>query len=493
MKFWQKAFVLTLLLFVVAFDTGIFLLANYSYTSSLQNYRERSFAEHYFIASSFSTDLNAILKREGDQTIATQSLFASYESYYKKQNVSLALLLNGNLMFGNLPPTLVVDEKLHNLEGERRSIIQNVGDKKYLFVSGSLPVPLQPYTLVYAYDLSVVVQSQAKLTQFLIGVSAVITALLALSLFLIFKKLTRPINELQNATAQITTGEYGNRVPVYGRDEIADLAKSFNLMAGEVETKIEELRLSAMHKQQFIDNLAHELRTPLTTIKGYAQYLQQVNLTDDERLESLSFILSDVDRIQAMASKLLDLALTRSGAIEFQEVQVHALLERVSETMKMQLKQKTIKVVILSQLYTIWGDVFLLESLLCNLVDNAIKASPIGSTIWLSGLAENHGVIEVRDEGKGMSTDEALQVTQPFYRVDKSRSREVGGAGLGLALCQQIAERHKAYLEILSNLGKGTRVRLCFTTSSQLDDKTITSTDYYQDVTLQNNLEVAHE
>jgi|LSQX01.3.fsa_nt_gb signal transduction histidine kinase len=489
MKFWQKAFVLTLLLFVLAFDTGIFLLADYSYKSSLQNYRERSFGEHYFIASSFSTDLSAILKREGDQTIAIQSLFTSYDSYYKKQNVNLALLQNRKLLFGSLPQSVVESQKLQSLDGERRSLIQNIEDKKYLLVSGTLPEPLQ-YTLIYAYDLSEVMQSQAKLTQFLIGVSAVITSLLAFSLFLIFKKLTRPINELQKATARITTGEYGNRVPVYGRDEIAELAKSFNLMAGEVEAKIEELRLSAEQKQQFIDNLAHELRTPLTTIKGYAQYLQQVNLTDDERIESLNFILSDVNRIQAMASKLLDLALTRSGAIEFQEIQVSSLFERVSEAMKMRLNQNALKIVTQSQLNTIWGDAFLLESLLCNLVDNAIKASPFGSTIWLSGLDENHGVIEVRDEGKGMSADEALHVTQAFYRVDKARTREAGGAGLGLALCQQIAKRHKASLEILSDLGQGTRIRLCFTTSSQLDDNTITSTNYYEDVTLQNNLEV---
>ena len=187
MKFWQKAFVLTLLLFVLAFDTGIFLLADYSYKSSLQNYRERSFGEHYFIASSFSTDLSAILKREGDQTIAIQSLFTSYDSYYKKQNVNLALLQNRKLLFGSLPQSVVESQKLQSLDGERRSLIQNIEDKKYLLVSGTLPEPLQ-YTLIYAYDLSEVMQSQAKLTQFLIGVSAVITSLLAFSLFLIFKK-----------------------------------------------------------------------------------------------------------------------------------------------------------------------------------------------------------------------------------------------------------------------------------------------------------------
>ena len=476
MKFWQKAFVLTLLLFVVAFDTGIYLIADYSYRFSLQNYRERSFGEHYFIATSFSTDLSAILKRGGDQTIAIQSLFSAYDSYYNK-NISLSLLRSGKLLFGNMPQSVVEDEKLHNLNGERRSMIQNVEGEKHLFVSGSLPDPLKEYTLVYAYDLSVVVQSQAELTKFLIGVSVAITSLLALLLFLIFKKLTRPINELQNATARIITGEYGHRVQVYGRDEIAELAKSFNLMAGEVESRIEELRLSAEHKQQFIDNLAHELSTPLTTIKGYAQYLQQVDLTEDERIESLSYILSDVNRIQVMASKLLDLALTRSGVIEFQEVQVSSLLARVSDEMKMKLDQKGLRFSTQSPLETVWGDGFLLEILLCNLVDNAIKASTDGCTIWLSGLDENNGVLEIRDEGKGMNANEALNVTQAFYRVDKARSRETGGAGLGLALCKQIADRHKASLEILSDIGKGTRIRLCFTTSSQLGDKTITSTD----------------
>ncbi|NLP45295.1 MAG: HAMP domain-containing histidine kinase [Peptococcaceae bacterium] len=488
MKFWQKAFLLTLLLFVLAFYTGIFFLANYSYKSTLQNYRERSFGEHYFIASSFSSDFSAILNRNDDYQPALESLFTSYENYYKNRNVSLALLDKGKQLLGDLPPSVTESPALHNpprenpaLQSpsrERRSVIETVDDKKFLLVSGSLGENLQDYTLIYAYDLSEVMESQTKLTQFLIGVSFIIISLMALFLFLVFKKLTRPINELQKATARITLGEYNHRAPVYGQDEIAQLAQSFNAMAQEIEHKIQELHLSSEQKQQFIDNFAHELRTPLTTIKGYAQYLQQIDLKEDERIEALNFILSAVNRIQNMANKLLDLALTRSGAISIQEIQISTLFAKVKETINLKLSQKNLNIITENHLERIWGDPFLLESLLCNLVDNAINASPTGSTIWLRALDENYGVIEVKDQGKGMSPEEIQHITQPFYRVDKARSRETGGTGIGLALCHQIAQRHKALLEIFSQPDQGTRIRLRFTTSLQPEDKTMTSGNY---------------
>src|SRR5690606_27982632 len=114
MKFWQKAFLLTLLLFVLAFYTGIFFLANYSYKSTLQNYRERSFGEHYFIASSFSSDFSAILNWNDDYQPALESLFTSYENYYKNRNVSLALLDKGKQLLGDLPPSVTESPALHN-------------------------------------------------------------------------------------------------------------------------------------------------------------------------------------------------------------------------------------------------------------------------------------------------------------------------------------------------------------------------------------------
>jgi signal transduction histidine kinase len=108
----------------------------------------------------------------------------------------------------------------------------------------------------------------------------------------------------------------------------------------------------------------------------------------------------------------------------------------------------------------------LLESLIINLLDNAIKASKKGSSVRLAAILENErAVLEIRDFGKGMPPQHLEKLTEPFYRIDKARSRSEGGAGLGLSLCSQIAELHKAQLVFSSEEGKGTTVRIVFQVS----------------------------
>ena len=112
------------------------------------------------------------------------------------------------------------------------------------------------------------------------------------------------------------------------------------------------------------------------------------------------------------------------------------------------------------------GDRVLLESMLYNLLDNAIKASQEGASIFLSNTMENGNcTVVIQDFGKGMSEEHIEKLKEPFYRIDKARSRSEGGTGLGLALCEQIAELHKAGLVFSSETGKGTTTKISFTTS----------------------------
>jgi signal transduction histidine kinase len=235
-------------------------------------------------------------------------------------------------------------------------------------------------------------------------------------------------------------------------------------MADEIETKIHELQSTAEQKQQFIDNLAHELRTPLTTIRGYAEYLKNANINEDDKTASVDYIVSEAVRIEEMAVKLLDLALLRNNALEAAEIDILYLFCVVTQKLSPLLTEKNIRLETDYRQSFIIGDRVLLESLLFNLLNNAIKASNKGMSIFLSNTTENGNcTVIIQDFGKGMTEENIAKLTEPFYRADKARSRSEGDAGLGLALCEQIAELHRAKLVFSSEVGKGTTVKISFT------------------------------
>ena len=120
-------------------------------------------------------------------------------------------------------------------------------------------------------------------------------------------------------------------------------------------------------------------------------------------------------------------------------------------------------------------DCELFKSMILNLIDNAIKASKSGKTIYLTGTSglpfSQSFTITVRDEGIGIAAEELNKITEPFYMVDKARSRKAGGAGLGLALCKRIAEIHNADFQISSTLGTGTTITITLTTGDDIHEK----------------------
>jgi signal transduction histidine kinase len=136
---------------------------------------------------------------------------------------------------------------------------------------------------------------------------------------------------------------------------------------------------------------------------------------------------------------------------------LHSTVQRLSS----KAKEKKIEIICETEEVTLNGNVLLLSMLFDNLVDNAVKACDEGGRVILRCSPTS---ASVEDNGKGMSEDELLRITEPFYRTDKSRSRAEGGAGLGLALCKNIAEAHGACLRFESKIGKGTKVFFDFTT-----------------------------
>jgi signal transduction histidine kinase len=194
--------------------------------------------------------------------------------------------------------------------------------------------------------------------------------------------------------------------------------------------------------------------------------MQKASLNEEETFEATSYILADSERLQKVSEKLLDAAFIRNNEIKYETVDLAKLTE--DTVCRLTGKATKRKVVLQADVSpaTVWGDGVLLDVLLSNLTDNAIKACAEGGAVTITCLTEkDSAVIAVTDNGRGITEEQLLHITEPFYRTDKSRSRADGGAGLGLALCQRIADAHGVSMTFTSALGKGTTVRLIFTTS----------------------------
>lgn len=481
MKFWQKAFIGILIVFIVSVNVCLLLVSRYSYAQNLASDKDRAKGEYHFIQGSVRDALNNLYYRSQNKPgrAAVEALMRVYADYYAKQNVTLELWQGDTLLFANTPTeqgkrteTQIPTDQ--NVRMEQRS----VGSSHYLYVSGEVNASDEQYSLVYVRDLFQLYNTQHNLTRFVILVSVATELVLSLVLVLLLRTLTRPIRDLEKATKEIAQGVYDRRVVVSGKDEFYDLAEHFNKMAESIEEKIEALDKTAQEKQNLVDNLAHELRTPLTTIRGYAEYLQSAHAREEDRIIASEYILSETKRMQNLAFKLLDLALLRNAPLDSKIFNSMDLLQEVETSLSRKIAEKDITLELRCELENMAGDFVLLQSLLVNLVDNAIKASPAGARIQLSAYRQqNVPVLELKDYGSGMSADQTLRVVEPFYRVDKARTRSTGGVGLGLSLCAQIAKLHGAELNISSLPNKGTTVLVRFTTPLQLDENTETSVE----------------
>ncbi|MCL2489617.1 MAG: HAMP domain-containing histidine kinase [Propionibacteriaceae bacterium] len=454
MKLWHKIFLLTFALFVVAFDLGVYLLSSLSFRSAIDTARSQAVAEYGFVARSLSTDLDSLVARGGDTPDALTSLMLSYTSYYQARGVRLELLRDG-VVGGSLP-----DGVLTTTPGPQPvSTVVSAEGQRWMLVDAQLPGGLSAYSLAYASDVTSLYDEQSALANRLFLIAAAITVAFSIALYLILRRLTKPITIIQETADKVAAGDYAARAGITSRDDIGTLASRFDAMTEQVASHIDEAEQQVRNQRQFIDNMAHEMRTPLTSIFGNAELLRQARLTNDQRADASERIMSGVQRLQALSQKLLSLALARQSAIDWQNVPLGDLIDQVFELEGPAAATAGVRLAALYGHTSVRGDSLLLQTMLANLVDNALKASLPGGLVEVEvTTSENTATISVKDHGRGVPPEQVRQVFQPFYRTDEARSSAQGGTGLGLALCQQIADAHGASIAMTSEPGKGTTV-----------------------------------
>lgn len=343
---------------------------------------------------------------------------------------------------------------------DEQYIIKDIGQRALLISGSAAAIDGERYRFYSVDDITDVYSSIKELSyRFTLVNFAVIVAGGMLSVILT-RLILKPIATLKHTTGLIADGLYHNRAAVAENDEIGELAADFNAMADAVEKHIGELKLEAERRTMFTSALTHELKTPMTSIKGNAETLLATKLTEQERYDSLMAIDFACTRIERLSQKLMQLiVLRRAGELELKAESVTAVLEEAASACAEQLKARGQSISIACGVDTLLMEHDLLLDLIINLVDNASKASPSGALIEL--IAEDNR-ITVRDHGIGIPNEELDKLTEPFYMVDKSRSRRAGGAGIGLALCKEIATLHNAKLAFESEPGVGTSASIVF-------------------------------
>ena len=229
----------------------------------------------------------------------------------------------------------------------------------------------------------------------------------------------------------------------------------------ELERSIENLEDVASRREEFIGSFAHELKTPLTAIIGYADMLRSKDMNPKSRFTAAGYIFSEGKRLEALSLKLMDIIVAGNQELEIKRFEVGYFIRSIAAVTVPSLSAEGMTLDMRWEPGVIEVEPDLFKTLVINLVDNARKASRKNSVIELYGKVEDGGyALYVRDHGRGMPREELSKITEPFYMIDKSRSRAQNGAGLGLALGARIAELHGTKLEYESEVGKGTTVRI---------------------------------
>ena len=263
-----------------------------------------------------------------------------------------------------------------------------------------------------------------------VAVSVVLAGMLAA---LVGRWLARPLRELSAAARRIAEGEVGTQIPRHGTDELASLTDSFNQMSTSL---LEQERM----RREFVANAAHELRTPLTNLKGYLEGLRDgVIPADPATFDSL---WEETERLVRLSESLDRLGEQEAVAIVRQEVDVRRAVETAVALARPAAAEKDLSLAVeIPSALRAQANPDHLAQVLANLLQNAIRYTPTGGTVSLRAEERSAEVlVTVSNTGATIDPAELPRVFERFYRIDRSRDRRSGGAGIGLAIVKQLVE-----------------------------------------------------
>ncbi len=280
-----------------------------------------------------------------------------------------------------------------------------------------------------------------------VGVALILT-------FFVSHRILKPVETLARVSRLAAHRDFTVRAHVESKDEVGELARTFNTMLAEL-SRTEELR------RNLVGDVAHELRTPLTNVRGYVEGISDGVMQPDT--ETLAAIRGEIHLLTRLIEDLQDLALVESGQMQLKvrSCDMGDLIKDACLSVHPQAQAKSISLEVDEACrLPIQADAQRVGQVMCNLLVNAITHTASGGRIQIwARQVEGRVQVSVKDDGPGIAAEDQPYVFERFFRVDKSRSRATGGVGLGLTITRRLVEAHQGQIEVISPAGAGTEFR----------------------------------
>lgn len=454
MKFRVKLTLMSILLLALAYGVGGSLMISMSFSSVMARERDNAVQTYKMVVDVLQI---ADASYSGRQTTAytiTRVLNQMQGGMGAAVRVTLGgeRIDNGSVALFEHSPVCTQEEYC--------SIVDYAAeDGKHYLLLNALVEAESSTTVDLAFDVSAAyLTRQAQQRAYRITFAALIAVGALLSWGAAYL-LTRPLGALSRASRELAAGNLSYRAKVRSRDEVGALAQDFNEMAEQLEANVEQLQEAMAVQERFMADFSHEMKTPMTSIIGYADLLRSQVLTPAEQMDAANYIFSEGRRLEGLSLKLLDMLSLGHSELKLVPTSPAALVSGLAEHLKMVYAQQNIQIQYRCTEGMCLLEPDLVKTLLVNLMDNARKALDSGGNIYvLQEMLPDGCRVRVLDNGRGIPPEALAHLTEAFYRVDKSRSRAQGGAGLGLALCNEIVHLHNGTMQFESRVGNGTVV-----------------------------------
>lgn len=453
MKFSLKILIGTMMIVALMFTlSGIFLIhSNFKNSYNLQ--MKQNTEEHYLEKYSIESNINDNINDNGNIDIKNLESYLYTLTSYLENSRKLIIYVEGEKVWNNVP--FEVDQDLLNAN----RIPYEFDSKKYSIMASTTTINNQHVLVVSVFDISGVFKVRNQNLQVFYIIDVILLILCGCITTLFTRILTKPLHKLEETTRMVADGNLDVEIGEYSNDEIGSLAESFNIMVDSIKNKITELELSVRRRDDFVSNFTHELKTPMTSIMGYTKVLKSKKYKEKDKEKALDYIYSESKRLEVLSHKMLDLFKLSSGKIELKAIETKIFFYSFKNLAL--LRFGPINLTLDIEAKKVLGEEELLNVCFINLLENAIKASNKKSEIKIVGKeVKNKYQVFIIDNGEGIEEKELERITESFYMIDPSRSKSKGGYGIGLALCEKIANLHHTSLNFISQLGKGTMVSL---------------------------------
>lgn len=459
MKFTFKIIISVIAIISIIFSIAGIVIIKSNFEHSFEKTKKQNIDSYILERYGIKNNIDNNINENGE--ISKEKLVEHIRNLvtYLENNKQISVNMENENLYSNVE---IDKENLEILSNSQKIkyIITDVDNIKYMLISSTIKINNYKITIISRYNITDIFQERDRQLNYFykIDIAVILVSTICICTLSIF--LTKPIIKLNETSKKIAKGYYKERIKIKSKDEIGELAKSFNIMIETIENKINELQLSVKQKEEFITNFTHELKNPMTSIIGYADILKSGKYDAETNIKSANYIYNEAKRLEILAHKLMDLMKLTNENVEFEEINIVNFMNKLHKNIKQNLGDIELELDI-EEMYVI-ADTILLEDALRNLIDNSKKSNPKDNVIKILGKKQEKGKykISVIDNGCGIPKKDIPRIKESFYIVDKARARENGRSGIGLSICEKIAKIHNSKLEIKSEEGKGTTVSL---------------------------------